>query len=328
GDLRLLGGGQQVQDRVGGAAHRDVERHGVLEGRGGGDAAGQDRVVVLLVVAAGEVQDRPGRADVQVLAGGVGGEDRAVARQGQADGLGQAVHRVGGEHARTGAAGGAGVLLDAEDVRVGDLVVDRFRHRVDQVERADRAVDERGPAGLHRAAGDEDRGDVQAQGRVEHARGDLVAVGDADQGVGAVGLDHVLDAVRDQVPGGQGVQHAAVAHRDAVVDGDGVELARDAARRDDRLADDPADRGEVGVAGDELREAVGDGDDRLAADVRARYTGGPHEGAGARHVAAVGDCAGPQLGHRRSLHQDLLGCRGVPESENADFRRAYAGHPG
>src|SRR5690606_23138783 len=117
GDLRLLGGGQQVQDRVGGAAHRDVERHGVLEGRGGGDAAGQDRVVVLLVVAAGEVQDRGGRADVQVLAGGVGGEDRAVAREGQADGLGQAVHRVGGEHAGTGAAGGAGVLLDAEDVR-------------------------------------------------------------------------------------------------------------------------------------------------------------------------------------------------------------------
>ena len=48
--------------------------------------------------------------------------------------------------------------------------------------------------------------------------------------------------VGDQVAGGQRVQHAAVAHRDAVVDGDGVELARDAARRADRLGDDPADR--------------------------------------------------------------------------------------
>ena len=75
----------------------------------------------------------------------------------------------------------------------------------------------------------------------------------------------------------------------------------DAARRRDRLGDDPADRLEVGVARHELGEAVGDRDDRLPADVRARYTGGAHKGACARHVAAVGDCAGPQLGHRRSL---------------------------
>ena len=37
-DPRLVGGGEQVQDRVGRAAHRDVERHGVLERVPGGDA--------------------------------------------------------------------------------------------------------------------------------------------------------------------------------------------------------------------------------------------------------------------------------------------------
>ena len=68
----------------------------------------------------------------------------------------------------------------------------------------------------------------------------------------------------------------------------------DAAGGLDRLGDDPADRLQVGVAGDELGEAVGDRDDRLA-DVGAGYAGGPHQRAGARHVAAVGDGAGPEL---------------------------------
>ncbi|MDF9814846.1 hypothetical protein M2266_004077 [Streptomyces sp. SPB162] len=79
-----------------------------------------------------------------------------------------------------------------------------------------------------------------------------------------------------------------MAHRDAVVDRDGVELTRDGARRQDRLGDDPADRLEMGVARYELGEAVGDSDDRLA-DVGAGHAGGAHQGAGPRHVPAVGD---------------------------------------
>jgi hypothetical protein len=90
----------------------------------------------------------------------------------------------------------------------------------------------------------------------------------------------------------------------AVVDGDGVELARHRARGLDGIGGDPAHRCEMGVAGDELGEGVGDRNDRLA-DVLARYARGPHKGAGARHVAAVGDSAGPQLGHRRSLLRQI-----------------------
>src|SRR6185436_9677392 len=122
-----------------------------------------------------------------------------------------------------------------QDVGVGDVLVDGLGHRVDQVELADGAVDERGPAGLHRAAGDEHGRDVQPERGVQHAGGDLVAVRDADQRVRAVRLDHVLDRVGDQVPRRQAVQHAAVAHRDPVVDGDRVELAGDATGRVDRL---------------------------------------------------------------------------------------------
>ncbi len=50
----LLGGGQQVQDRVGRAAHGDVERHGVLE-RLRWRSTRQHRVVVLVVPAACEI---------------------------------------------------------------------------------------------------------------------------------------------------------------------------------------------------------------------------------------------------------------------------------
>jgi hypothetical protein len=67
-----------------------------------------------------------------------------------------------------------------------------------------------------------------------------------------------------------------VAHRDAVVDRDRVELARDPARLLDRRRDDLADRLQVGVAGDELGEGVGDRDDRLA-EVLALDAGGAEQ---------------------------------------------------
>ena len=56
---------------------------------------------------------------VQGLSRGMGGQRGAVARHGQADRLGQAVHRVGGEHARAGAAGGAGRLFEPGERLIG-----------------------------------------------------------------------------------------------------------------------------------------------------------------------------------------------------------------
>ena len=78
-----------------------------------------------------------------------------------------------------------------------------------------------------------------------------------------------------------------MAHRDAVVDGDRVELLRDAAGLRDGVGDDHAEVPQVHVPGYELREAVGDGDDRLA-EVAVGHAGGAPQGAGARHVPAVG----------------------------------------
>ena len=97
---------------------------------------GSDARVVLLVVAAGEIDDEMPRLDEQALAVGVGRHHRAVAGQREAERLGQAVHRIGGEHARARAAGRAGGALDHRDVGVGDLVVGGGDHRVDEVDLA------------------------------------------------------------------------------------------------------------------------------------------------------------------------------------------------
>ena len=156
--------------------------------------------------------------------------ERAVAGQRQPERLGQAVHRIGGEHARARAAGRAGRTFDHSDVGVGNLLVGRGDHRVDQIDRA-HAAGKLDLARLHRAAGDEDGGDVEAERRHQHAGRDLVAVRDADQRVGAMGVGHVFDAIGDDLARGQRIEHAVVAHGDAVVDGDGVELLGDAASR-------------------------------------------------------------------------------------------------
>ncbi len=122
--------------------------------------------------------------------------DRAVARQPHADGLDEAVHRVGGEEPGAAAARGAGVVLELEQV----LLAHRSRgHLADggedgvEVDRLALGA----AAGEHRAAGDDDGGQVEPRGGHEHARDDLVAVGDEHDRVEGVRRDGDLDGVGD-----------------------------------------------------------------------------------------------------------------------------------
>ena len=253
-DLGLMRRRQQVQHRVGGAPHGDVEGHRILEGGPPGDGARQDGIIVLLVVPLGQPHDQPAGFQEQLLPVGMGRQHRAVAGQRQAQRLGQAVHRIGGEHARAGAAGRAGGPLDHRDLLVRHRRVGGDDHGVDQVDRAlDPAMHHL--AGLHRPARDEHHGDVQPHRRHQHAGRDLVAVRDADEGIGAMRVDHVLDRIGDQLARRQAVQHAAMAHGDAVIDGDGVELLGHAAGRLDLPRDHLAQVLQVDMAGDELGEA-------------------------------------------------------------------------
>ena len=77
-------------------------------------------------------------------------------------------------------------------------------------------------AGEHGAAADHDGRQVKAGGSHEHARNDLVAIGNQHQGVEGMGRGHDLNAVGDQLPAAQGVFHADVVHGDAVADADGA----------------------------------------------------------------------------------------------------------
>ncbi len=193
---------------------------------------------------------------------------------------------------------GQGGALYRRDVLVRHAVVGRSHHGIDQVEGTLRAVGELDLAGFHRAAGNEDGGDIEPHRRHQHAGGDLVAVGDADHGVGAVRVDHVFDAVGNDLARWQRIEHAVMAHGDAVIHRDGVELLGDAAGRLDLARHQLAEILQVDVARHELGEGIDDGDDRLA-EVAILHAGGAPEAARARHVASVGAGSGPVSRHAR-----------------------------
>src|SRR5690606_37854797 len=88
-----------------------------------GDVARQNGVVVLDVVLAAQVDNRAAGLQEQLLAVAVGRQLRTVARQGQAQRFGQAVHRVGGEHAGTRTAGRTGAALILGDFLVTGSIV-------------------------------------------------------------------------------------------------------------------------------------------------------------------------------------------------------------
>ena len=287
-----------MQDGVGGAAHGDVHGHGVFKRFFGGDAARQYGFVVLFIIAFGDFDNHTARFEEQFFAACVGSEVGTVAGQGQAECFGQAVHGVGGEHARAGAAGRAGVLFDLFDLLVADIVVRRFNHGINQVQAAFgldvcHADDF---ARFHRAAGNEDGRDVQTHGGNQHSRSDFVAVGNAHQRVSAVGVDHVFDGVGNQVAAGQGVEHTAVAHGDTVVNGDGVEFFGNAAGFFDFTGNQLAHIVQVHMAWDELGEGVGNGDNRFA-EVGFHDAGRTPQCARARHIAAVGRGFGAVFRH-------------------------------
>ena len=178
------------------------------------------------------------------------------------------------------------------DVGVGHGGISRLNHGIDEIDVNFLAAlaGQFHLAGFHRSARHEDCRDVQAQGRHEHAGRNLVAVGNAHHGVGAVGVHHVFHAVGDELARGQRIKHAVVAHGDAVVDGDGVEFLGHAARGFDLTRDHLPQILEVHVAGHELGEAVHDRDDGLA-EVPILHAGGTPQGARASHVATVGGSA-------------------------------------
>ena len=217
--LGLLRYGQQMQHGVGAGSHGYVQGHGIEESLACGYAAGQNALVTILVVGKGVLYYLPGGVLEELHTVGVCGQDGSVAGQGQAYALGEVVHGVGGEHAAAASTSGTGAVFHLGQFLVANGLVGSLHHGTYKVEVLALVL-----AGLHGAAAHEHCGDIQAHGCHEHARGYLVAVGNAYHGVCLVGVAHVFHAVGNDVAAGQRIKHAVVAHGNTVVYGDGVEF--------------------------------------------------------------------------------------------------------
>ncbi len=299
-DPGLLRGGQQVQHGVGRAAHGDVEADGVFEGARSWRwcAAGRRRRPVRNSAWHSSTISRPALRNSILRSACVASSEPLPGSDRPSASVRQFIELAVNMPEQEPQVGQAERSM-ASDFLVGHPCCRRPR----PWRRPDRPCGYLAVplhlAGLHRPAGDEHGRDVEPQRRHQHARGDLVAVGDADHGVGAVGIDHVLDRVGDQFARGQRIQHAAVAHGDAVVDGDGVELLGHAAGRLDLARHQLAHVLQMHMARHELGEGIDHGDDGLA-EVAVLHAGGAPQGAGAGHVAAVGGGAGTVGGHGNS----------------------------
>ena len=204
-----------------------------------------------------------------------GGDDCAVAGQGQPEGFAEAVHGVCREHARTGAAGRTGLLFQFVKsflIELSDLhSADSFKDG-DQV--AGGSVGEL--SGFHRAAGSEDGRDVDAHSAHQHAGNDLVAVRNADHGVERMGGRHGFDAVGNEFAAGEREFHARMPHRDAVADCDCIEFEGNAARLADLVADVFPDLVEMTVSGNDRGIGVAYADERLG-KITLFQTRGPEQ---------------------------------------------------
>ena len=215
---QLPGDGGQVNGGVGRAADGAVDDDGVAEGGGRHDLGRGD---VLLH----QFHDLPtGIAGVlQQVPHGGGHQSRAG--QGQAQGLGHALHGGGGAQEGAGADGGAAGELVIPDLLLCDGVLALLAQ-------GDVAGHQRGGhvgAGPHGAAGHEDGGDIHPGSCFQVGGDGFVAAGGQDDAVpghcGGVDLHHVGDGL----PGGQDHVHAVMALGAAVTDVSGIVFGRLAA---------------------------------------------------------------------------------------------------
>ena len=138
----------------------------------------------------------------------------------------------------------------------GFVCTDAFEH-ADQVNRPTI----RGFACRHRAATDEDSGDVQANCSHQHSRNDLVAIWDADHSVKSVRGDDCFNRIRNEFTAGEGVVHAHVPHRDAIIYANGIKFKRHATCCPNRFLDETPKFLQVDVARNDVNVTVANGNE-------------------------------------------------------------------
>ena len=222
GNACLMRHSQEVQCRIGGAAQSHICGQRILNGLFCDNVLRPD---ILLQ----HLHNLHARLLCQTDSLGVNGRNGAVAGKGHAQNLTEAVHGVCGKHAGAGTAGRTGGAFDIIQLCIGDHVglpgTYRLEYRV-QITLVD---------GKHGTAGNENAGQVQTAGCQQHARYDLVAVGDEHQRIQLMTGCHTLDGVCNQLTGAQRKVHAVVTHGDTVADRNGIELEGCAAGHEDAV---------------------------------------------------------------------------------------------
>ena len=164
-------------------------------------------------------------------------------------------------------------------------------------------IDDYCTTGFHGATRDENCRNVEAKCGIQHARGDLVTVGNADDGISSMGITHILHRVCDDLTARQGIEHAVVAHGNTVIDGNGVEFFCDTASFFNGLLDDVAHIFEVDVSRYEVRVGVGDGDDRFT-EIGVFDASGTPEGARSRGITSACRLSRSELRHWPAFLQE------------------------
>ena len=190
-DIGLMRDGEQVEDGVGRTTKSHEHSDGIFErllrenvARGNSEANQVDhglartvRKVVTTTICAG----RRGRAG-----------------QAHAQSFGNRRHGVGGVHAATGTLSGANSALNEVEIRLAHLAGLAGAHGFERVDNGHAllgAVRQANPAGRNRTGIQEDGCQVETRGSHEHARQGLVAAGEQNGAIEALGLHHHLNGV-------------------------------------------------------------------------------------------------------------------------------------
>ena len=290
----LVGYGQQVQHRVGGAAHGHDYGDCVLEGLARHDVPRIDALVQQVV------DDLTG-AHRHVLVSRVHSRNGSRAWYGHAHGLDGRRHCVGGKHAGACALARAGHALHGNQVFEAQVASGECAASLEHVLNVDVVALE--VARQYGAAVEKERRHVEAGDGHHGAWHVLVACRHDYQGVHALAKRHRLDGVGDDLAADQRCLHTLGAHGDSIANGNGAEQERHALGVPDALLDLLGKPVQVHVAGRHVACQVGHRHERFLEIVVLKAYRTQH-GAGRRPVCPVDDYLAlmPQVLFRHSCH--------------------------
>ena len=221
-DLGLMCDREQVQHRVGGAAEGHHHGDGVLERLLRHDLTGRN-------ASAKQLDHGLARLVGEVVPPAIGRRRGCRSRKRHPHCFRNRGHRVRGVHPAAGAFARADGPLNPVQITLAHQPALAGAHRLEGVNQRDfllRAVLELDPARHDRAGVEEDRGEVEACRRHQHAWKRLIAPGQQHRSIQAFGRHHGLNGVSNDVSRDQREVHSLVTHRDPVGNRDGAEFHR------------------------------------------------------------------------------------------------------